>query len=79
MSILTGRDLEFLDSLRTSWPRLYWNELARLQKEDDEPREAQFEAQVEAEVEAHAKGLHSGLDGKILAFALRRPHRMISE
>jgi hypothetical protein len=75
MSILTGRDLEFLDSLRTSWPRLYWNELARLRKEDDEPREAQFEAQVEA----HAKGLHSGLDGKILAFALRRPHRMISE
>jgi hypothetical protein len=71
MSILTGRDLEFLDSLKTSWPRLYWNELARLRKEDDEPREAQ--------PEAYAKGLHSGLDGKILAFAPMRPHNMISE
>jgi hypothetical protein len=61
MSILTGRDLEFLDSLRTSWPRLYWNELARLRKEDNTPRDAQ--------PEVHAKGLQSGLDGKILAFA----------
>jgi hypothetical protein len=36
MSILTGRELEFLASLRTSWSRLYWNELARLLKEDDD-------------------------------------------
>ena len=35
MSIFTGRELEFLASLRTSWKRLYWNELARLLKEDD--------------------------------------------
>jgi len=33
MSIFTGRELEFLASLRTSWKRLYWNELARLLKE----------------------------------------------
>ena len=36
MSILTGRELEFLASLKTSW-RLYWNELARLLKEQDNP------------------------------------------
>ena len=71
MSILTGRDLEFLDSLRTSWPRLYRNELARLRKENDTARDAQ--------PEVHAKGLRSGLDGKILAFAPMRPHNMISE
>jgi hypothetical protein len=34
MSIFTGRELEFLASLKTSWRRLYWNELARLLKED---------------------------------------------
>ena len=39
MSIFTGRELEFLASLRTSWKRLYWNELARLLKEDDDPGE----------------------------------------
>jgi hypothetical protein len=72
MSILTGRELEFLDSLSTSWPRLYWNELARLRKEDDERREAQPEAHA-------AKRLQSGLDGKILAFAPLRPRNVISE
>jgi hypothetical protein len=71
MSILTGRDLEFLDSLRTSWPRLYRNELARLRNEQDTPRDAQ--------PEVHAKGRQSALDGKILAFAPVRPHTMISE
>jgi hypothetical protein len=35
MSILTNRELEFLASLRTDWRRLYWNEVARLLKEDD--------------------------------------------
>ena len=70
MSILTGRDLEFLDSLKTSWPRLYRNELARLRKEDD-ARDSQ--------PEVGAKGLHSGLDGNILAFAPLRPRNMISE
>lgn len=71
MSILTGRDLEFLDSLKTSWPRLYRNELARLRKVDDTTRDSQ--------PEVYAKGLHPGLDGKILAFAPLRPRNMISE
>jgi hypothetical protein len=71
MSILTGRDLEFLDSLRTSWPRLYWNELARLRKEEDSPRSAQ--------PEVHAKARQSGPGGKILAFAPMRAHNMIAE
>jgi hypothetical protein len=35
MSIFTMRELEFLASLKTSWRRLYWNELARLLSEDD--------------------------------------------
>jgi hypothetical protein len=43
MSILTGRELEFLASLRTDWSRLYWNELARLLKEDDDASEAGHE------------------------------------
>jgi hypothetical protein len=37
MSILTGRELEFLASLNTRWQRLYWNELVRLLKEVDGP------------------------------------------
>jgi len=36
MSILTYRELEFLAGLSTSWRRLYWNEIARLMKEDDD-------------------------------------------
>jgi hypothetical protein len=43
MSILTGRELEFLTSLSTSWKLLYWNELARLLKEDDGSGEARHE------------------------------------
>jgi len=43
MSILTGRELEFLSSLSTSWKRLYWNELARLLKEDDGGCDARHE------------------------------------
>jgi hypothetical protein len=35
MSILTVDELEFLASLRTDWPALYRNELARLLDEDD--------------------------------------------
>jgi hypothetical protein len=35
MSILTGRELEFLASLNISWSRLYWNELSRLLKEEN--------------------------------------------
>jgi hypothetical protein len=45
MSILTGRELEFLSSLNTSWNRLYWNELARLFKEGDGSCEARHEPQ----------------------------------
>jgi hypothetical protein len=44
MSILTNRELEFLASLRTDWHRLYWNELARLLKEDGDPCDAGHEA-----------------------------------
>jgi hypothetical protein len=44
MWILTGRELEFLASLKTSWRRLYWNELLRLLKEDHNPRDARHEA-----------------------------------
>jgi hypothetical protein len=44
VSILTGRELEFLGSLSASWSRLYWNELARLLKEDHNPRDARHEA-----------------------------------
>ncbi len=32
--MFTDRELEFIVSLRTSWPRLYSAELARLLKED---------------------------------------------
>jgi hypothetical protein len=35
MSILTGRELEFLAGLRTDWRRLYLTEVECLLKEDD--------------------------------------------
>jgi hypothetical protein len=38
MTILTGRELEVLIGLRTSWGRLYSKELARLLNEDDSNR-----------------------------------------
>ena len=34
MSVLTGRELEFLTSLNTRWSNLYGSELARLLKGD---------------------------------------------
>jgi hypothetical protein len=37
MSIITVDELEFLASLRTDWPALYRNELARLLDENDGP------------------------------------------
>jgi hypothetical protein len=43
MSILTGRELEFLAGLSTSWKRLYWTELARLLKEGDNRCDARHE------------------------------------
>ena len=57
MSIFTARELEFLASLRTDWSRLYWNELARLLKEDDGPRAA--------EPEFRSRRLHSEPGGNI--------------
>jgi hypothetical protein len=56
MSIFTGRELEFLASLRTSWRRLYWNELARLLKEDDNPCDARHEAHSIAPRSGGSKG-----------------------
>jgi hypothetical protein len=35
MTFLTGGELEALMRLRMSWGRLYWNEIVRLQNEDD--------------------------------------------
>ena len=35
MSMLTGRELEFLASLRTNWRRLYLSEVGRLLKVDE--------------------------------------------
>jgi hypothetical protein len=44
MSILTGRELEFLTSLSASWSRLYRTELARLLQKNDDRCEARFDA-----------------------------------
>jgi hypothetical protein len=44
MSILTGRELEFLGSLESSWTRLYWIEFARLLNQDDAKCSARHEA-----------------------------------
>ena len=43
MSILTGRELEFLASLNDSWARLYRNELARLLHKVDDRCDAHHE------------------------------------
>ena len=43
MSILTGRELEFLASLNGSWARLYRNELARLLHKVDDRCDAHHE------------------------------------
>jgi hypothetical protein len=56
MSIFTGRELEFLASLRTSWRRLYCNELARLLKEGDNPCDARPEAHSIAPQSGRSKG-----------------------
>jgi len=55
MSILTNRELEFLASLRTDWPRLYWNELTRLLREDDHPGEVRPETPSIAKPPGRAK------------------------
>lgn len=51
MSILTCRELAFLASLKTSWRRLYWNELVHLLKQDDHG-----DAGHEANSNAHHRG-----------------------
>jgi hypothetical protein len=56
MSIFTGRELEFLVSLRTGWRRLYCNELARLLKEGDNPCDARPEALSIAPQSGRSKG-----------------------
>jgi hypothetical protein len=43
MSILTGRELEFLASLNGNWARLYRNELARLLHKVDDRCDAHHE------------------------------------
>jgi hypothetical protein len=58
MSIFTDRELEFLMSLRTSWRRLYCNELARLLKEHDSSSDARNEAPCVAQ--ARRDGLCAG-------------------
>jgi hypothetical protein len=59
MSIFTGRELEFLASLKTSWRRLYWNELARLLKEDANRCDARPEAHSIAPPSGGSKGFVS--------------------
>ena len=60
MSIPTVRELEFLASLRTIWRRLYCNELARLLKEDDNPRDGRHEARSIAPPSGRAKNFIPG-------------------
>jgi len=43
MSILTGRELEFLASLNGNWTRLYRHELARLLRKVDDQCDAHHE------------------------------------
>ena len=43
MSILTGRELEFLASLNGNWARLYRSELARLLHKVDDPCDVHHE------------------------------------
>jgi hypothetical protein len=69
MSILTNRELDFLASLRTSWSRLYWNELARLLKEDDNPCDARHQAHSVAPAIRTLEKLQSEPRGQILVFA----------
>jgi hypothetical protein len=61
MSILTGRELEFLVHLNTGWTRLYRNELARLLKENDTRCDARHEAHSIIRISA-AHSRHSRRD-----------------
>ena len=46
MTFLTGGELEALICLRMSWGRLYWNEIVRLQNEDDSEHDADCDADL---------------------------------
>ena len=69
MSILTGRELEFLASLNTSWRRLYWNELVRLLKEDDNRCDPWHETDSNRSAIRILESHHSEPGGQILTFA----------
>ena len=71
MSLLTGRELEFLTSLRTSWKRLYRNELARLLKDDANEYDAAAPGRCRRPAIHTLKRPDSEPVGQILAF---RPH-----
>ena len=75
MSLLTGRELEFLASLRLSWKRLYWNELARLLNENDDRCDARHEADAIAPAIRTLEEPHGELGGRILAFDLKARQR----
>jgi hypothetical protein len=65
MSIFTGRELEFLASLRTGWSRLYWNEFARLLKEGDNPCDAPTRSPFHRPAIQMLDRLHSERGGQI--------------
>lgn len=69
MSMLTGRELEFLSSLRTSWRSLYWDEFARLLNEGDTSRDARYAARSVARAVHTPEILQCGPGGQILVFA----------
>jgi hypothetical protein len=65
MSILTGRELEFLAGLGTDWSRLYRNELAHLLRENDNGCDARRE--VHRPAIGTLDRVHSEPGGQILA------------
>jgi hypothetical protein len=69
MSILTGRELEFLASLKINWRRLYCSELERLLKEGHNPGDARHDAYSIAPAIQTLERLHPSQAEKILAFA----------
>ena len=75
MSILTGRDLQFLASLRTDWRRHYLSEVARLLKEDDRACDARYQDNPIAPAIQTLERLHSELGGKILKALMRASKR----
>jgi hypothetical protein len=69
MSTFTGRELEFLTGLNRSWWTLYCKELARLQRNEDAPSNAQQE--IHAGIQRSESVVHRS--AKILAFAQNAP------